>query len=76
MVPTDAYFKLVRAVIAAHGGGIPWFDEWYRYGTAHRFVRVGDRVYSVCADWDAEWPENEDEDDDDDGSVALSVIDL
>jgi hypothetical protein len=73
-----AFFKLIHAVIAAHGGGTPWLSEWYRYGTAHRVVRTGDRVYSVCPCYDAEWPKNEDCDDDDldDGMVELCVIDL
>lgn len=71
-----AYWALAHAVIAAHGGGLPWLSEWHRYGTAHRVVRVGDRIYSVCSDHDADWPDNGEEGDDDDGSVVLSVIDL
>jgi hypothetical protein len=67
-----AYWSLSRAVITAHGGGTPWGSEWYRYGTAHRVVRVGDRIYSVCSDYDADRPEDED----DHGSVVLSIIDL
>lgn len=72
----SAYFNLMHSVIDAHGGGTPWLGEWYSYGTAHRVVRVGDRIYSVCGDYDAEWPENEDERYDDDGMVVLSVVDL
>jgi hypothetical protein len=73
----NAYFELLHAVIAAHGGGTPWASEWYMYGTAHRVVRVGDRVYSICADYDADWPDNDHYDaKDDDGMVVLSVIEL
>jgi hypothetical protein len=75
----DAYFALMHAVIEAHGGGLPWLSEWYAYGTAHRVVRVGDRVYSIVADYDAAWPDNDHLDEGDrvdHGSVVMSVIDL
>jgi hypothetical protein len=75
----DAYFALLHAAIAAHGGGAPWASEWYSYGSAHRVVRVGDRVYSVVADYDADWPDNDHLDDGDrvdHGTVELAVIDL
>ena len=67
-----AYRELTKAVIATHGGGTPWLSEWYRDGTAHRVVRVADRIYVVCSNYDADWPEDEE----DHGMVEMSVIDL